>query len=78
MAPVKVFDAKNPSYWHRSLTTAKIVRACEADDYTGFCVKCGTERENTEPDAREYTCPVGCGPFVFGAEELLIMCDGER
>lgn len=42
-------------------------------DYMGFCIKCGCERDNCEPDAREYDCE-GCGQnTVYGAEEILLM-----
>lgn len=44
-----------------------------ADDYIGFCLDCGAERECCEPDARNYKCDE-CGALkVFGAEELVIM-----
>jgi hypothetical protein len=40
---------------------------------TGFCIKCGAERECCEPDARGYDCEV-CGENdVYGAEELVLM-----
>ena len=38
----------------------------------GFCISCGEERYQTEPDARNYPCE-GCGKRkVFGAQELLL------
>lgn len=43
------------------------------EDYTGFCIECGAERDSCEPDAREYDC-YECGAnAVYGAEELLVM-----
>lgn len=43
------------------------------EDYVGFCVNCGAERECCEPDARKYPCDE-CGQrSVYGAEELLVM-----
>jgi len=43
------------------------------EDYTGFCIECGAERDSCEPDAREYECEE-CGQnSVYGAEELLVM-----
>jgi len=51
----------------------EIMAAIERDDYTGFCIKCGAEHSECEPDAREYECYEGCGNTVYGAEELLIM-----
>ena len=61
---------------HKSLTPARIARACEryrrSLDNPGFCTACGAEAEGCEPDAREYECE-SCGePAVYGAEELLL------
>jgi len=43
------------------------------DDYMGFCLSCGAERECCEPDARGYICDE-CGKSkVYGAEEILMM-----
>jgi len=40
-------------------------------DNPGFCVKCGKEAYDVEPDAEMYECE-SCGEFaVYGAEELL-------
>ena len=55
------------------VTIEQIVEAVEADDCLGFCIACGAEAFNVEPDARNYECE-GCGARqVFGAEELLLM-----
>jgi len=55
------------------VTLDQILEAIEADDNLGFCLACGAEAFNVEPDARRYTCE-SCGkPRVYGAEELLIM-----
>jgi hypothetical protein len=43
------------------------------EDYLGYCVFCGEERGECEPDAREYECETCGQPGVYGAEELLIM-----
>jgi ribosomal protein L37E len=54
------------------LTLETIVNGVKADDYRGFCLACGAEAFNVEPDARDYKCET-CGMLeVFGAEELLI------
>lgn len=43
------------------------------ENYTGYCVRCGAEKDACEPDARKYECDE-CGALaVYGAEELLIM-----
>ena len=41
---------------HIAVTLDQVMQAVEADEYLGFCVTCGTEHMNVEPDAREYPC----------------------
>jgi hypothetical protein len=42
-------------------------------DNPGFCIKCGAESNECEPDARNYPC-AECGErSVFGAEEIVMM-----
>lgn len=44
-----------------------------ANNYTGLCKACGQERDECEPDARDYPCE-SCGANeVYGTEELLMM-----
>jgi Zn finger protein HypA/HybF involved in hydrogenase expression len=60
-----------PVKW--KVTLNQIMAAIEADDCLGFCLACGEEAYNVEPDARRYTCE-SCGKAqVYGAKELLIM-----
>jgi len=55
----------------------EIMNAIESGDYVGFCRNCGQEANGVEPDARNYVCEE-CGETeVFGAEELLIMGEGQ-
>lgn len=55
------------------LTIEAILGAAAADENTGFCLACGEEAYNVEPDARSYEC-AACGAWrVFGAEEIVIM-----
>ena len=57
----------------KGLSIEQITDAVESDDNVGFCLACGAERFECEPDARNYECD-SCGANkVFGAEELLIM-----
>jgi len=43
------------------------------DQYIGYCIECGGERDSCEPDARNYSCE-DCGKnTVFGVPELLLM-----
>jgi hypothetical protein len=43
------------------------------ESQSGFCVKCGAERDCCEPDAREYPCEECGEKAVYGAEELVLM-----
>jgi len=42
-------------------------------DNPGFCLSCGEENDNCEPDARNYTCEYCGKPRVFGAAEILML-----
>lgn len=55
------------------LTEDMIIEAIESDDYIGFCIECGAEHYDIEPDAREYTCESCEKSKVYGAQEILIM-----
>jgi hypothetical protein len=62
--------------WHKSLTDEVILGAAERQmttlDNPGFCLACGLEHEDCEPDARRYVCE-SCGCHqVYGAEELML------
>ena len=54
----------------------QVIAAVEADDSIGFCLACGAEAMNVEPDARKYTCDVCGKPKVYGAQEILFMIGG--
>jgi hypothetical protein len=55
------------------VTINQVLAAVEADDCRGFCLACGSEAYNVEPDARRVTCE-SCGQArVYGAEEILLM-----
>ena len=47
------------------------MNALEEDNYIGFCLDCGAEHFQIEPDARGYTCEECDKPKVSGAEEIL-------
>lgn len=59
-------------YIHPSITQDRIIAVVQEDDNRGFCVSCGEEAHNVEPDAREYRCSACNANSVYGAEELLI------
>jgi len=51
----------------------QVLEAAESGEYMGFCLACGHEAYDVEPDARQYECE-NCGKHrVYGAEELLLM-----
>ncbi len=61
---------------HPSITPDRITEAVQRQmttlDNPGFCIKCGCEHHECEPDARKYKCE-SCGErAVYGAEELLL------
>jgi len=62
---------------HRSITSDRIIDAVSRRDSSldnpGFCVACGADADNCEPDARFYVCEVCGATAVFGAEELLLI-----
>ena len=62
---------------HHSLTIDRVLEAVEnaatSLENPGFCIDCGSEESDVEPDARNYRCEACGQKEVFGAEELLIM-----
>lgn len=54
------------------LSLEQVIAAVEMDDCRGFCIACGDEAYNVEPDARKYFCETCGEPQVYGAEELLM------
>jgi hypothetical protein len=60
---------------HESVTQERVMEAIEASmvglENPGFCIACGADHDECEPDARGYEC-YECGEHkVYGAEELL-------
>jgi hypothetical protein len=60
---------------HPDITTDRVLHAVEEStfglDNTGFCIKCGSEQEGCEPDARKIKCE-SCGErAVYGAQEIM-------
>ena len=61
---------------HSSITLDRLDDAVRREMYDldnpGFCIACGNEQEECEPDARKYECEA-CGEHeVYGAQELLM------
>jgi hypothetical protein len=61
---------------HKSVTGHRIGEAClrrmTTLDNPGFCVACGADHNECEPDARKYECDECGKKQVYGAEELLL------
>lgn len=58
----------------KRLPEAKVMRAAEKDNGTGFCMVCGTKFDGyAEPDAEKYPCSrKSCGaPAVYGAMAII-------
>lgn len=62
---------------HVSVTAERVAEACEREmtslDNPGFCIACGEEADNVEPDARKYQCDFCEVRAVYGAAELAMM-----
>lgn len=43
------------------------------DGLLGFCLACGLEVNNVEPDARQYPCEACGARKVYGLEELALL-----
>ena len=61
---------------HQSITPNRIEEAMKEQMFglanPGFCIACGEDADDCEPDAREYVCE-SCGEAkVYGAAELLL------
>ena len=59
----------------------RILAAVEASMFgtedDGFCLACGADAMQVEPDAERYPCEI-CGENeVYGAEQLMLMGHGE-
>ncbi len=57
----------------RKITLKRIEEAIQSGDSIGFCVACGAEVYNVEPDATEYPCEACGARKVYRAEEILLM-----
>ena len=57
----------------KDLSIEDIVESIEEGEHSGFCLHCGEDSYNIEPDAREYSCECCGREALYGAEELLIM-----
>lgn len=65
---------------HPSITSERVTAAVESQMFglenPGFCIACGEDAYDCEPDARNYHCDA-CGlNRVFGAQEVLMMLPG--
>lgn len=62
---------------HKSITGGRVLEAVmrweRTLDNPGFCLACGEDAEDVEPDAREYVCDACGANRVFGASEVLLM-----
>lgn len=62
-----------PCIIHPNVTVDRVLGNAEEDDYTGICLYCGEETTGVEPDAERYPCPSCDQPYVYGAEQILLL-----
>ena len=62
---------------NRAITAERLIdaeqRRMRTLDNPGFCVACGHEQGDCEPDARKYKCEECGARQVYGSSELLMM-----
>ena len=65
---------------HDSITFKRVEEAVErynnSLDNPGFCLECGEEADQCEPDARDYECEHCGANRVMGAMEILLCVGG--
>lgn len=61
---------------HTDITLERVAEAIERErsglENPGFCIACGADVGDVEPDARDYECEACGAHAVCGAEELLM------
>lgn len=57
----------------QKITLDRVMAAVEADDNLGFCLACGAEAWEVEPDTRKDHCEECGANKVYGAQEILLM-----
>ena len=56
----------------QTLNVDDVLDAAQNEDYIGFCVACGEERDSCDPDTEGCHCDA-CGEWaVYGAETLIV------
>lgn len=62
---------------HPSVTQDRVVAACmrrmRTLDNPGFCVACGAESNECEPDAERYTCDACGQKWVYGSDQIILL-----
>jgi hypothetical protein len=62
---------------HKSITLDRVTEAVEETMFglenAGFCLACGADAYDVEPDAEKYTCEECGAHAVYGAEQVLMM-----
>lgn len=60
---------------HEDITEERVLEAAQRQmvdlEDPGFCIGCGFEAGNCEPDARKNPCESCGAPLVYGAQELM-------
>jgi ribosomal protein S27AE len=58
---------------HKDITLNRIMSEMFGTESPGFCINCGEDAMNVEPDAERYECGICGDKTVYGAEQLLLM-----
>ena len=69
---MKRYKANNGNYQFKPCLET-LMTEIEQDENTGYCLACGEQADNIEPDARKYKCESCNMPKVYGSQELLLM-----
>lgn len=71
---------RQPFRVHDSITLKRVeeavIRYNNSLDNPGFCLDCGKEADQCEPDAREYECEHCTAMRVYGAMEVYTCIGG--
>ena len=60
------------TYTHTTIRRSEAEFFNALESYIGYCVSCGAEQDQVEPDAGNHRCEDCHGLAVFGAEQCLL------
>jgi len=69
---MRTYKARNGNIQYKP-SFKQLERIIASDNATGFCLACGAENDEVEPDACKYSCESCHAHKVYGAEQLVLM-----